>query len=734
MSGRHRLVSVSHLCPHGKEKTMTISQGIQDDLCKKLRMVGLPKGVVLPLVNQLTRQVLAEGAENVVKRLKLLKQAAVMTIAGRPTEFPWIKHNQHGPKGPWRPVWRLLSGDFRKRKRALNAMMVYASFVLPKGTGPTSTQEAKFLNSVEYKAEIVDARERKFRTAWENGTFKKGLRALTYALHHVQFDDLQDPPDLWVHLGRHYGFDRRSVRRAEKHLSLFLNQLWGRPFQAFPSVQKFLGYVGEDHRSDTHPWNGWIYDWREVEPPEDPIGVIGSAQEPGYKFRAFAAPSPVLQGALEPLKSKLLQALHQLPWDCTHNQEKGVVKVQSWLSQGKTCYSVDLSDATNNFPLSLQIETLNRLGVPEEQVKLLEMVSRSPFKVTWKEDGTSVRWTVGQPLGAGPSFMAFALAHAVVALDAEIAAGIPLRDLGTTFCILGDDFVTNHAGVHDEYRKRLHLLSVPISEPKCLESDLAGEFAGKVILPDRVFHGYKYKEVSDLSFMSVLRTLGKQAVSRQLLTEDQYAYAKLVESLPEPFGLGFNPQGTPLADRYEEYLVLSEQLEALKRPKAQFSVAELRNKVLMNLRGFSSPSGRNDWWMHDHPRFGVIREDTVLPEVPYPVDESSLFERVRRVKLTSATTVKGDPRPNPIEDWKRKHATTVGPILDKLRAVRREAIANRKQQPDNASSVNCLAPSVLPEGETNPEREPAWDSEPLVSTPSRPRAWARDTCVAETVM
>nr|WAK72376.1 MAG: RNA-dependent RNA polymerases [Mitoviridae sp.] len=670
---------------------MTISQSLQDDVCQKLRMVGLPREIVLPLVNQLTRQVRAEGPENVVKRLKNLKQAAVNRIAGLPVDFPWIANNGTSPKGPWKPVWAMLSGDYRKQKRALNAMMVYASLVLPKGAGPTPTQEAKFVNSVHVDEVDRAARVARLNEAVSRGAFRKGRQALLSALRgKVDMTSLPDHPDLWVFLGRHYGLDASSVRRLETHLSKFLGSDFGRSFHAFPSVQRFLGEVGEDYFSMTAPWNGAKWDWRTTPPPDDPVGVIGSAQEPGFKFRAFAAPSPVLQGALQPLKEKLLTALHQLPWDCTHNQEKGVQSVQSWLNEGKTVYSVDLSDATNNFPLALQLQVLKDLLVPEEAIRLLELVSRSPYRVSWKKDGSTLSWNVGQPLGSGPSFMAFALAHAVVALDAEIAAGVAPQYLGTTFRLLGDDFVTCDPKVHEEYRRRLKWLSVPISEPKCLQSDVAGEFAGKVITRHQVFHGYKFREVSDLSFLSVIRTLGRQALSRKLLSEDQYRYAKLVESLPEPFGLGFNPQGRPLKDRYEEYLVLSEALEALRKPQSKATIAELRNKVVYHLS-------------HSHYRYYPALTDRNDPEKVkergYLVHATSLFERIRGAALTSTQASKGDPRPNPLQDWRRRYSKDVSPIVT---AVRESQNPVRDETQQDATR---LAPSVLPEGETSPERE-----------------------------
>lgn len=673
---------------------MTISQCVQDEMCRKLRMVGLAKDVVLPLVNTLTRQVRAEGPENVVKRLKEIKLAAVNHIAGHTSVRPkWVAHTRTGLKGPWKPVWKMLAGNYRQRKRALNAMMVYAQFVLPKGTGPTPTQEKKFIGSCRLDPVTLEARNTRMHEALRRGLAVKGFKALKRALHgKVDCTSLPEPPEIWSFLGRHYGLDAKSVHRLEKKVSHFLGSDAGRPFHAFPSVQKFLGEVGEDYFSLTAPWNGANWDWREATPSDEPIGVIGSAQEPGFKFRAFAAPSPVLQGALQPLKERLQECLKVLPWDCTNDQEKGVRTVQSWLREGKTVFSVDLSDATNNFPLQLQTMVLKGLGVPQEAINLLSLVSRAEYKLTWKKDGETIAWNYGQPLGSGPSFMCFALAHAVVALDAEIAAGVAPQDLGTTFRLLGDDFVTCNPKVHEEYRARMSALSVPISEPKCLVSDIAGEFAGKVIMKHQVFHGYKYKEVSDLSFLSVIRTLGPQAISQSLLTEQQYSYAVLVKELPEPYGLGFNPNGRPLKDRCEEYLVLSEALEELKRNQSKATVAEMKNKVLCHM------TQRQYWY---YPQYRDEVKDSQIPKDRNRViSDVSIMEMIRGAGLIATQKPNGDPRPNPIQDWKRKYTRVVEPIVKRLRESQGHSDVVSKTH-----ETSSLAPTVLQVGETIPERD-----------------------------
>jgi hypothetical protein len=109
----------------------------------------------------------------------------------------------------------------------------------------------------------------------------------------------------------------------------------------------------------------------------DCVGRISVVQEPGFKARFLANPRRVFQVSLKPFGKQLLGLLTKLPWDCTHNQAAGPVWAQAQLVAGKTVYSVDLSDATNNFPLDLQIRVLRWLNkLDTEDIRLFECLAK----------------------------------------------------------------------------------------------------------------------------------------------------------------------------------------------------------------------------------------------------------------------------------------------------------------------------------------------------------------------
>lgn len=531
---------------------MTTSQTISDSLCTKLRAVGLRKPEALKLVNKIQIWVKCEGPEHTVKRLKDFKQQFLNHLAGKPVQFTWIANRNGVPKGAFKPFWeRATQSDasYRAKARLLNILMVYADIALSKRASPTKLQADKFEGSV--------VRESQLTPQWIKDRVQTQVLRYTYDTSRLYDRLVSEMVDFDTYAVQKYGTDQRRLQHAKGMLD---DVSYGKlkEFLCFPLVRRI---IGESRMEVIHYTTAFGTPWSKK--PEkiwvnpNPIGVIGSTQEPGMKFRAFASPNLVLQGALEPMKGALLNLLKGLDNDFTHDQDKGVQRTQQWLADGRTVHSVDLSDATNNFPLDLQLAVMD-LFFPVADVNLFHMVARSPYTKLW--DGQDITWTQGQPLGSGPSFPLFAFTHNMLVRAIERHHGV--KPLGSSFSILGDDIVIADDRVHTTYREIMALLSVPISESKCMSSNRVAEFAGQVILPDHILKGYKYSEISDLSFMNVLRAVGPRGLSRTILTERQLEYARLLAPLPEPVGLGWNPKGIPLAERYR---VVHYYLEARER-------------------------------------------------------------------------------------------------------------------------------------------------------------------------
>jgi hypothetical protein len=160
-------------------------------------------------------------------------------------------------------------------------------------------------------------------------------------------------------------------------------------------------------------------------------GEVHFLQEPGLKLRSIASPFLVHQAALRPLGSCLYSFMNTLPWDCTHDHTKPVSHVQQHLSSKGKVHSVDLSSATDYFPLEVQVKALQALIGHHPSIDLFIEISRSQ----WLSTIGMIRWNQGQPLGLYPSFASFGLTH-----------GFLLRYLlgkryQGQFYVLGDDVI-----------------------------------------------------------------------------------------------------------------------------------------------------------------------------------------------------------------------------------------------------------------------------------------------------
>jgi len=281
-------------------------------------------------------------------------------------------------------------------------------------------------------------------------------------------------------------------------------------------------------------------------PVKDHVGKIGLIQEPGYKLRAVANPNRVYQMALEPLGDCLYDTIRNFEWDCTHDQSRGIPKIQKHLQDSKTAHCVDLTGATDYFPLSLQVDVMRSFIMdPDRLIDLFVDLSRGP----WLMGDNVVQWKKGQPLGLFPSFAAFALTHGLLLYYLN---GYRHED---AFFVLGDDVVILDDRLFLSYIEALKVLGCPISEAKSLNSSHLAEFAGKIIYPNQVVPQLKWRQFSDDSFVDCLRLLGMRGL--RLLRPRQRKVVKAIWDIPETFGgLGFNPDGLPFADRYEKYLSL----------------------------------------------------------------------------------------------------------------------------------------------------------------------------------
>jgi hypothetical protein len=298
---------------------------------------------------------------------------------------------------------------------------------------------------------------------------------------------------------------------------------------------------------------------------KDLVGRVNYTFEPGLKTRFFAAPNVVLQRALEPLKDGIFKVLKRLPWDCTHSQHKADDLIIGHMQRGKTCHTIDMSKATDNFPWEYQKTVLNmvmntRDSYTRELVGLLTtIVERGQWHLDSGRNLRRCRWKKGQPLGLGPSFPLFALTHGLVLLSLNEGRW------DSTFFVLGDDVIILDDHLAIRYKKWLSVVGVTISEQKTFSSNTVGQFAGKTYTPYGAFWVPKWVEFTKDNVIDVC-AWWYPGLS-EVFPKDRKTIDRVL-SLPSPLGNGWNPTGLSLDDRLDPH-VINSMLERDERRKAK---------------------------------------------------------------------------------------------------------------------------------------------------------------------
>jgi len=189
------------------------------------------------------------------------------------------------------------------------------------------------------------------------------------------------------------------------------------------------------------------------------------------KSRVFAILDYWSQSALRPLHSGLLRVLRTFTADCTFDQGSRLGKV----IPRPNFYSIDLTNATDRFPIDLQVKTLEYLIGPEKALAWKQIMVQLPFD----SSVGPVAYATGQPMGAYSSWPAFALCHHLVIQESAARAGLNLPY--SNYMLLGDDVVLGDEEVVKHYLLILSRLGVETSPHKTHTSKHMYEFAKRWI-------------------------------------------------------------------------------------------------------------------------------------------------------------------------------------------------------------------------------------------------------------
>nr|QDH89715.1 MAG: RNA-dependent RNA polymerase [Mitovirus sp.] len=221
-----------------------------------------------------------------------------------------------------------------------------------------------------------------------------------------------------------------------------------------------------------------------------PLRRLSIVQDPELKARIVGIVDWITQVILEPLSVQLFNLLRSIPQDRTFTQDPHIRKVE-----GSKFHSLDLSNATDRFPLTLQKQLLAEMLGPVYAEAWGSLLTLQGFAAP---SGETIFYKVGQPMGARSSWAMFTLTHHLLVQYAAYLVGVyPFKD----YILLGDDIVITNDAVAEKYVELITELGVGISPHKSHVSETTYEFA------KRWFHNGV--EVTGFPLNSVLTTITK---------------------------------------------------------------------------------------------------------------------------------------------------------------------------------------------------------------------------------
>nr|UTQ48828.1 RNA-dependent RNA polymerase [Monilinia fructicola mitovirus 11] len=246
------------------------------------------------------------------------------------------------------------------------------------------------------------------------------------------------------------------------------------------------------------------------------LGKLSFKEEAAGKLRVFAMVDIITQSLLAPLHDMLFSLFRKLPNDCTHNQQKGFKLAQELSLKYNCSFGFDLSAATDRLPVSSQAAILDGLfGIGDEWKGLLVNRDYHITKNSYSLPESSLRYSVGQPMGALSSWAMLNLVHhMMVQFIAVHLNKIPKGSWYDQYLILGDDLVLFDKEVADRYLLLCKQLGVSINLSKSIvaESKPVLEFAKRTSV-----NGV---DVSALPFKELLTSnnfFGRLAVTTRLV-------------------------------------------------------------------------------------------------------------------------------------------------------------------------------------------------------------------------
>jgi hypothetical protein len=198
---------------------------------------------------------------------------------------------------------------------------------------------------------------------------------------------------------------------------------------------------------------------------------LSIVNDPEGKSRIICVFDYWSQTALREIHNWAFKNISKIPCDRTFDQDVFKIKPTG------PYYSIDLTAATDRFPLELQYLWLQSLSSEAIAKSWSNILVGQEVYVPWTK--STVKYAAGQPMGAYSSWAIFAICHHLVVQYSAKVAGetVPFND----YMLLGDDIVIANKAVADQYMITLDELGVGVSLYKTHVSENTYEFAKRWI-------------------------------------------------------------------------------------------------------------------------------------------------------------------------------------------------------------------------------------------------------------
>jgi hypothetical protein len=269
---------------------------------------------------------------------------------------------------------------------------------------------------------------------------------------------------------------------------------------------------------------------------------ISIVKAPECKSRIIALFDYWSQTVLKPLHDWAFAQLRKFDSDRTFNQNK----INPSITEGYFA-SFDLRSATDRFPVLLQESILaNYIGEQRASAWRSIMTDRD-FQ---KHDRTgTVRYAVGQPMGAYSSWAIFSLTHHILVQYAANLAG--KSGYFAEYLLLGDDIVIYDQEVATNYETIINRLGVEIQHEKSIVSKNTFEFAKRIFHKGQEMTGFPLAAfVSNHKSVSALWSVTLVSRERGYNRLNPYAIPGFIKEIQSSCGV--NRRSTKHIAKYYE--------------------------------------------------------------------------------------------------------------------------------------------------------------------------------------